>query len=86
MIPAQWIWIAVAGLGFIAILFFNRQMKALLSIVRNAVLGALGILAFNSLLAPVGVAVGINLLTLFIVGMLGIPGFLLLYITSWMVG
>jgi len=76
----------VAGLGLVAILFFNRQIKATFNIVRNAVLGIAGILACNMLLAPVGVAVGVNMLTVFIVGVLGIPGFLLLYLNQWMVG
>ena len=81
-----WLWMTVAGLGLVAILFFNRQIKATFNIVRNAVLGIAGILACNMLLAPVGVAVGVNMLTVFIVGVLGIPGFLLLYLTQWMVG
>ena len=80
-----WIWMAVAGLGLIAILFFNRQIKAAFNIIRNAILGIVGILACNMLLAPVGIAVGVNALTIFIVGVLGIPGFLLLYLTQWMV-
>lgn len=81
-----WIWTAVAILGLVAILFFNQQIKAAFYIVRNAVLGIIGILAFNMILAPIGVAVGVNVLTVFIVSVLGIPGFLLLYLTMWMVG
>jgi len=82
----EWIWIALAGLGLVAILFFNRQMKSLFKIARSGVLGGLGILAANALLAPMGVSVGLNLLTLLIVGVLGIPGFFLLFLTQWMVG
>ena len=81
-----WIWAAIAGLGLISILFFNRQIKTVFNIVRNAVLGIVGILACNMLLAPLGLAVGVNLLTVFIVGALGIPGFFLLYLTRWMIG
>ena len=81
----HWLWIVVAGLGLVAILFFNRQISAAFGIVRNALLGILGIMAANMLLAPMGLAVGVNLLTVFIVGMLGIPGFLLLYLTQWMI-
>jgi len=80
-----WLWTAVAGFGLIAILFFNRQLKIAFDLVRNAVLGIAGIFAVNMLLAPAGVAIGVNLLTVFIVGVLGIPGFLLLYLTQWMV-
>lgn len=80
-----WLWIAIVGLGLVAMLFFNRHIKAAFNIIRNAVLGILGILACNILLAPVGLAVGVNVLTVFIVGILGIPGFFLLYLTQWMV-
>ena len=81
-----WLWMAIAGLSLVAILFFNRQIKAAINIVRNAILGIIGILACNMLLAPAGVAVGVNVLTVFVVGVLGVPGFLLLYLTQWMVG
>jgi len=76
----------VAGMGLVAILFFNRQIKMVFNLARNAAIGVAGILACNMLLAPMGVAVGVNLMTVFIVGVLGIPGFLLLYLTQWMVG
>ena len=79
-----WLWIAVAGLGLVAILFFNRQIKVAFGIVRNALLGIAGMLALNILLAPAGIMVGVNLMTVFIVGVLGIPGFLLLYLSQWM--
>lgn len=80
-----WLWMAVAMLGLIAIMFFSRQIKATFNIIKNAALGTIGILACNMLLAPMGIAVGVNALTVFIVGVLGIPGFLLLYLTQWMV-
>jgi len=80
-----WIWTAIAGLALVLILFFNRQIKAAFTVLRNAVLGVAGILACNMLLAPIGVSVGVNLMTIFIVSVLGIPGFLLLYLTQWMV-
>ena len=81
-----WLWMAVAGLGLVAILFFNRQIKGIFGVVRNAVLGVIGILACNMILAPMGLAIGVNVLTVFIIGVLGVPGFLLLYLTQWMVG
>ena len=79
-----WIWIAIAGLGLVAILFFNRQVKFAFDLIRNAVLGGVGIWIANMLLAPMGLAVGVNVLTLFIVGVLGVPGFMLLYLSQWM--
>ena len=78
-------WTAIAGIGLIMILFFHRQIKSFFKIIRNAVLGIVGILAVNVLLAPIGLTVGVNVLTVFIVGALGIPGFFLIYLTQWMV-
>ena len=86
MTSLQWMWIAVAGMGLIAILFFNRQLRVVFTMLRNAVLGGIGIWVCNMLLAPLGLAVGINLLTVFIVTVLGLPGFVLLYLTQWMIG
>lgn len=81
-----WLWMMAAGLGLIAILFFSRHIKAAFNVLRNAVIGIAGILACNILLAPMGIAVGVNILTVFIVAVLGVPGFFLLYLTQWMVG
>ena len=80
-----WLWVLIAGLGLVAMLFFNRQVKALFYVLRNAVLGIAGIWAANMVLAPMGLFVGVNVLTVFIVGILGIPGFFLLYLTQWMI-
>ncbi|MCL2388387.1 MAG: pro-sigmaK processing inhibitor BofA family protein [Defluviitaleaceae bacterium] len=77
----MWLLIAL-GFGFIAYLFYTKQFKWLLSVVRNAVLGVVGILVFNYLFAGFGIAVGINAVTAMVVGLLGAPGFLLLYATQ----
>ena len=79
-----WIWMTVVSLGLFAILFFNRQIKVVVNVLRNAVLGVLGIILCNMLLASSGIAVGVNVLTTFIVGFLGLPGFFLLYLTQGM--
>jgi len=78
------IWIIIAALGLIAILFFSKQLKFAFTFLRNAIAGAVGIVACNFILAPMGIALGVNILTLFIVGVLGLPGFLLLYLSQWM--
>ncbi len=74
-----------AGGGFLFYLFRTHQFKWLFRILRNAVMGVAGLLAGNWLLASFGLAVGVNLLTVFIVGVLGLPGLVLLYVTQWMV-
>ena len=78
-----WLWMMFAGLGLVAILFFNRHFKIGLIVLRNIIIGVLGIFALNMVLTPIGLAVGVNLMTMFVVGVLGIPGFFLLYLTQW---
>lgn len=73
------------GVCFAAYLLYTRQFKWVLGVVRNAFIGVIGILGCNFLLASTGLAVGVNALTAFIVGILGLPGFMLLYVTQLMV-
>ena len=56
-----------------------NNMKWLFSVLRNMVLGVGSILAINFLLAGVGISVGINAITAVVVGLLGLPGVVLLY-------
>jgi len=73
-------------LGFVAVLAYTRQFPWLLKVGRNMILGAGGMLAANAALTTLGVAVGVNVITMLVVGVLGVPGFLMLYLASVMVG
>ena len=80
------IWLmSIVGGCFLLYLLFARQHKWLLGLLRNALLGCAGILGLNMLLTTTGVAVGVNALTAFIVGVLGLPGFILLYAARLMI-
>ena len=70
------------GVAFAAYLLYTRQFKWLIGVARNAGLGIVGILLLNFAFAGFGLAVGINALTVLVVGVLGAPGFLLLYATA----
>ena len=61
------------------------QMKWLVGVVRNSVIGTAGMLLFNIIFSGFGLTVGVNALTVLIVGILGAPGFLLLYATKLLV-
>ncbi|MCL2605097.1 MAG: pro-sigmaK processing inhibitor BofA family protein [Defluviitaleaceae bacterium] len=78
--------ILVLCLCFVAFLLYTRQFKWLLRVGRNMVLGAAGILAANALLAGIGLAVGVNAITAMVVGVLGLPGFMMLYLAQLLVG
>jgi len=74
------IWAMIAfGLVFFAYLLYTGQFRWLFGVVRNMVLGVVGILGLNILLSGMGLAVGVNIITVLVVGLLGIPGFLFLY-------
>jgi len=61
---------------------YTGQFKWLVGVVRNMALGIIGILGINTLLSSMGVAVGVNAITILSIGLLGIPGLLLLYATQ----
>jgi inhibitor of the pro-sigma K processing machinery len=69
---------------FLAYLLYTRQMRWLGGVLRNATLGVAGMLAANYLLACWGLAVGVNVVTAAVVGVLGAPGFALLYAIDWL--
>ena len=73
-------------LGFVVALAYTRQFPWLLKVGRNMILGAGGMLAANAALATLGLAVGVNVITMLVVGVLGVPGFMMLYLASVMVG
>ena len=76
----------VLGVAFVVYVVYSGQLKWLFTVVRNGAIGIVGILGVNTLLAGAGVAVGVNIITTLVVGLLGIPGFLLLYATQVLVG
>jgi len=80
------LWLMViACVAFLVCLVYTKQFKWLLGVIRNMAFGIVGILGLNMLLAGVGISVGINLVTTLIVGLLGIPGLLLLYATRLLI-
>ena len=73
------------ALGLAAYLLVTRQFKWLLRIARNMALGVAAILLINLAFTGIGLAVGINSVTALTVGVLGLPGLLLLYTTQLLV-
>lgn len=64
-------------------IMFGRALRALVLFFIKSVIGALAIFAADFLLSPIGFAVGINLFTAAVTGILGIPGFVMLYAIAW---
>jgi len=81
----MWLMLAL-GAGFVAYLLYTRQFGWLLKVVRNMALGVVGMLVFNFMLSGFELSVGINAVTALIVGLLGAPGFMMLYAAQLMIG
>ena len=83
----SFMWLMAAlGIGFLAYLLYTRQFGWVMRVVRNMGLGVAGMLLFNFLLSGFGLSVGINAVTALVVGLLGAPGFLLLYAAQMIIG
>jgi len=83
------IWIVMAlAFIFLAYLFYTGQFKWLFGVARNMILGVAGILGVNAALGVIGIGfyVGVNFVTAAVVGLLGVPGFLLLFGARLLVG
>ncbi len=64
-------------IGFMA---FTEQVRFILKIIVQGIIGGALIFIANLLLTPTGISVGVNIFTTLIVGILGVPGFIAIYI------
>lgn len=74
----------VLGIGFAGYLLYSGQFRWVFGVVRNMFLGIGAIFGINFILPSM--AVGVNAVTAIIVGLLGLPGFLLLYAARLLAG
>lgn len=66
-------------LGFISML----SAKKIVRFVINSIIGIIVLLLYNMLLSGItGIYIGINLVTVLVVALLGVPGFILLLILN----
>lgn len=65
------------------IVLFFKQLKGLFALIFNTFLGWVGLYIFNLIFAASGLAIGINIASASIVGILGIPGLILLIILKF---
>ena len=72
----------IAGCAaFVLLLFFYKIFVKVLKFLLKGAICGFGFMACNALLsmAGIGLAVGINIVTILIAAFLGIPGFIMLY-------
>ena len=62
---------------------FFKQVKGFCSLILNTVAGWAGLYIFNTVFAATGFALGINIASASLVGVLGIPGLLLMIVLKF---
>ena len=62
---------------------FRTPIRIALKLMANTLLGFLALWAVNLTAGFTGVMLGMNLLNALVIGILGLPGFVLLLLTQW---
>ena len=74
----------LAGFFLIALIrIFRTPLRVALKLLVNTLLGFLALWAVNVTAGITGIALGLNLFNALVIGVLGLPGFLLLLLTQW---
>ena len=74
----------LAGFFIIALLrVFSAPLRIALRLLLNTLLGVLALWAVHLTAGITGIALGLNLWNALLVGVLGVPGFLLLLLVQW---
>lgn len=77
------IWMIIACIIFMIVLTFSKPLKFFIKFIVQGVLYSCGFLVVNATLSSFNIFVGLNFLTAFVVGLLGFPGFVFLYIANY---
>ena len=74
----------LVGFFIIALIrVFRTPLRLALKLLVNTVLGFLALWAVNAASAVTGIALGLNLWNALVIGVLGLPGFVLLLLVQW---
>ena len=74
----------LAAFFLIALLrVFSAPLKTAFRLLANTLLGFLALWAVNLTAGVTGIALGLNLLNALVIGVLGLPGFVLLLLVQW---
>nr|WP_326184628.1 pro-sigmaK processing inhibitor BofA family protein [uncultured Oscillibacter sp.] len=74
----------LAGFFLIALLrVFSAPLRLALKLLANTLLGFLALWIVTATASFTGIALGLNLLNALVIGILGLPGFVLLLLVQW---
>lgn len=62
---------------------FRTPLRVAVRLLANTLLGFLALWTVNLTAGFTGIALGLNLLNALVIGILGLPGFVLLLLTQW---
>lgn len=74
-----------AGLALLAVVLrvFSTPLKLMLKVALNTLLGLGSLILLNATSAFTGLSLGLNLFNALVVGVLGVPGLVLLLLVQW---
>ena len=75
--------LAAAFLLLALIRVFQAPLRLALKLLVNTLLGFLALWAVNLTAGVTGITLGLNLWNALVIGVLGLPGFVLLLLTQW---
>ena len=76
--------VLLAGFLIIALLrVFSAPFRLALKLLANTLLGFLALWAVNLTAAVTGISLGLNIWNALVIGILGLPGFVLLLLIQW---
>lgn len=76
----------LAGFFIIALLrVFSAPLKLAVKLLVNTLLGFLALWAVNLTAGVTGIALGVNVFNALVIGILGLPGFVLLLLVQWVI-
>ena len=65
---------------------FRSPLRLALKVLGNTLLGFLALWGLNLTTGVTGIALGLNLWNALVIGVLGLPGLILLLLTQWVLG
>lgn len=77
--------IALLFLSLLVFKLFSTPLRMALKVIINSALGFFALIALDMLSPPSILHIGVNFVNALIVGILGLPGLVLLLLTSWVV-
>ena len=78
--------VLLAGFFIIALLrVFSAPLKLAVKLLVNTLLGFLALWAVNLTAGVTGIALGVNVFNALVIGVLGLPGVVLLLLVQWVI-